>query len=363
MNNHFFTSFRIFSFAGLAVLLTLSALRVSAQSDQQVPQYMYVCNQGSASVTVINAESHEITETIDLQELGFSENANPHHAVAEPDGSFWYVTLIGENRVLKFNRNNELVEEAELEVPGLLALHPQEDLLYVGRSMSAVNPPQSFGVIDRSDMSLLDERDLFFTRPHALVTTPNGMWTFVGSLSENQILSINLEDDESNLTTVPGDTHVFVNFAISPDGNTMVATGQVSGQLIVFDITDPLNPAVTHSIDAGAQPWHPVFSPDGKTIYFGNKQDHSVSVVNIENHSVETVIEGEGLAQPHGAALSRNGNYLFITNNNLDGTYAPDGAPDDDLPGTVTIINTETNTIVKIIEVGNYASSIGTNAW
>lgn len=333
-----------------------------AQAEQDT-QYIYVCNQGSASVTVIDVSTNEVTATVDLQELGFSANAKPHHTVAEKDGSFWYVTLIGENRVLKFNRGNELVDEAELEVPGLLAMHPTQDLLYVGRSMSAVNPPQSFGVVNRTEMTVLDEVDLFFTRPHAITTTADGDWTFVGSLSENQILSMNTESEESNLTNIPGNTHTFVNFAVSPDGNTMVATGQVSGQLLFFDITDPVSPQMTGSVDVGAQPWHPVFSPDGQYVYFGNKQDHTVSVVNMESRTVEAVIEGKGLAQPHGSALSADGKYLYISNNNLNGMYNPDGRSSADLTGTVTIINTETQTIVKVIEVGKNATGVGTNAW
>lgn len=359
MKNRFLNLLQIMLTVALSLILTFDII---AQPTDEL-QYIYVCNQGSASVSVINAETNEITETVDLMELGFSENAKPHHVAAESDGSFWYVTLIGENRVLKFNRQNELVDEAVLEVPGLLAMHPTENLLYVGRSMSAVNPPQSFGVVQRSDMDVLDEVDLFFTRPHALTTTPDGKWTFVGSLSENQILSLNYEDDETNLTSIPGDTHTFVNFAVSPDGETMVATGQVSGQLLIFDIADPLSPSMKKSISVGAQPWHPVFSPDGKFVYFGNKEDHSVSVINMESLMVEATIEGEGLAQPHGAALSKDGKYLYISNNNLNGSYNPKGFEDvQDLPGTVTVINTETREIEKIIEVGHYASGIGTNA-
>lgn len=358
MINRFTSLFQLL----LPVIFGLSLTTSSFAQSESGSQLIYVCNQGSASITVIDADTQSITDKIDLQELGFSSNAKPHHAVAESDGSFWYVTLIGENRVLKFNRENELVAQAELEVPGLMALHPQEDLLYVGRSMSAVNPPQSYGVVNRSDMTLSNEVDLFFNRPHALTTTPDGQWSFVGSLSSNQILSINTTEDESSLTTVDGNTHVFVNFAIHPDGNTMVATGQVSGQLLVFDISDPMNPDVTGMIEVGAMPWHPVFSPDGNYVYFGNKQDHSVSVVNMETMEVEDTIKGNGLAQPHGAVLSHDGKYLFVTNNNLDGTYRPEDSTGEDLPGTVVVINTETREIEKVIEVENYPSGIGTSS-
>jgi len=334
---------------------------VVAQSAGE-PQYIYVCNQGSASVSVIDASINKIIATVDFTELGFSENAMPHHAVAEPDGSYWYVTLIGENRVLKFNRKNELIDETELKVPGLMAMHPADDILYVGRSMSAVNPPQSFGIVERSTMDLLDERDLFFTRPHAIATTPDGEWTFVGSLSANQILSTNTETEESNLINVPGTTHTFVNFAVTPDGKTMIATGQVSSQLLFFDISDPLTPQFTNSLEVGAMPWHPVISADGNYAYFANKQDNSVSVVNLETQTVEATIKGEGLAQPHGAVLSLDGKYLYVSNNNLNGSFNPEGREDvQNLPGTVVIINTESNRIEKVIEVGRYASGIGTS--
>jgi YVTN family beta-propeller protein len=346
------------------VFVGLSANLLVGQDTASVEnQRIYVCNQGEATLSVIDVESNEIVDRIDLQKLGFSANAKPHHTVAEPDGSYWYVTLIGENRVLKFNRDNELVGQAKMEVPGLLALHPSADKLIVGRSMSAVNPPQSIGIINRSDMTLQKEVTTFFARPHALTITPNGKWTFIASLAENQILSLNNETEETELTTLDGDNHVFVDFAISPDGNTMVVTGQLSGKLLFFDISNPESPKMTGSIDVNAQPWHPEFSPDGKFVYFGNKQAHTVTMVDMESRSVSAVVEGTGLAQPHGSAMSADGKYLYISNNNRKGTFEAEGtSPAGDPNGTITVINTETNEIEKVIEVGAYPSGIGTNA-
>ncbi len=343
------------SIAVFSVLILLGSGQVASQ------EFVYVCNQNSASITVINVETLEIEDTIDLQELGFSSNAKPHHAAVEPDGSFWYVTLIGENRVLKFNAENELVAQAEMEVPGLISLHQTKDMMFVGRSMSAVNPPQSFGVISRSDMSLKEEVDLLFSRPHAIASLSEMEHVFVASLSSNQILSVNTESDDAEIVSMEGMNHMFINFAISPDESMMVGTTQMTGKMMVFDISDPLNLELTNTLDVNAQPWHPVFSDDGKFVYFGNKEANSITAVNMETQTVESVIEGQGLAQPHGAVLSNDNRYLFVTNNHMKMSEMHAGHSDMNMmkKGAVAIIDTETFEIVKMIEVGLNPTGIG----
>src|SRR5690606_34402330 len=135
---------------------------------------IYVVNQSGASVAVIDQQALALDTVIDLTTLGFSANAKPHHIAVEPDGSAWYVSLIGDGRVLKFSRDNRLLGQVAMETPGLLALDPVHDSLYVGRSMTAVNPPRSLGVIHRTPFTLVDEQEVLVPRPHALVVTPDG---------------------------------------------------------------------------------------------------------------------------------------------------------------------------------------------
>jgi YVTN family beta-propeller protein len=323
-------------------------------------QRLLVGSQDEALVTVIDMESNVVIRTIDLQELGFSATAKPHHITAEPDGSFFYVSLIADGKVLKFNGNYELVGQADFETPGMMAIHPTEDLLYVGRSMAAVNPPMRIGEIQRSDMEI-DEIDVFFPRPHAIAVEPGGAYAYTASLAENQVVTVNTDTREAQFTAVDGPTHTFVQFAISPDGNTLVAATQLTGKILVFDIASSPIATLVDSIAVNAAPWHPAYSPDGRYVYVGNKNANTVTAVDMTTRSVAAVIEGRGLAQPHGLAVSPDGRYVYVSNNNLRGEYTPRyDLGDNELSGTVTVINTSTHTIDKVIEVERYASGVAT---
>lgn len=374
--------------AAAVVALAITAVRPAHAQDR-----IYAADQGSAGIVVIDAESLDTVERVDLIELGFGENAKPHHIAVEPDGSFWYVSLIGENRVLKFDRENTLVGQAEFEVPGMLALSAGTDELYVGRSMSAVNPPMRIGVIERSTMEI-DEIDVLFPRPHALTVDRSGAHVYSASLGQNRMAAIDADSWDVEFTDVPGATHAMVQFAISPDGSTLVVTGELTGELLVFDLgTDPYQPQLRHTIEVGSRPWHPVFAADGRHVYFGLKGDDAAVEVDVVDGVVARTFSGEGFDQPHGSALSPDGTRLFVTNNgpggmamgpeamgggmdhsgmdhgDMDHGNMDHGAMDhegmdhgDDDGGSVVVIDLVSGEIVAVIEMGPNATGIGAAA-
>ena len=382
-------------------------------ADAEDPPRLYVTNQGEASVSIINMDTHEVETTVDLTELGFSENAQPHHAIAEPDGSAWYVSLIGDNTVLQFNADNEIISQGSMQAPGLLSLHADNDQLFIARSMMAVSPPQSLGMAPRSDLGLLEEVDVFIDRPHALATTPDGRFVYSASLATNQFIGVDPTTRRGELSTIDGDTHVIVQMAASPITNEIVGTGQTTAQLLFFDIEDDGTLTHTESVEVGAQPWHPVYSDDGERIFVPNKQSNDISVVDATERRVVDTITHDSFAEPHGAVLSPDGTRLYISNNHQrammedmarDMGMDPDAHDDhadhddhehhdehddhehhdehdehvhhdehdahhddeghdhttEDRPGTITVIDTETLEVVDVIEVGVYPTGIGT---
>jgi YVTN family beta-propeller protein len=307
---------------------------------------LYVANQDDATISVIDTDSRRVVRTIDLRELGFGPNAKPHHIVSDPDGLHWYVSLIGENRVLKFDAADRLVGGAEIEVPGMMAVDPAGDRLFVGRSMSAVNPPHRIGIVRRSDMSV-DEIDIFFPRPHALAVAPDGSRLFVGSLGVNQLAVLAPDGSDPELVDVSGPHHTLVQFAVSPDGRWLVSTAEMTSRLLIFDLSEPA-PRAVGEVEVGQRPWHPVFAPDGRRVFVGNKGSNTISVVDSESWAEIAVLESRGLDLPHGSAVTPDGRWVFISSNGSEGAR-----------GRVTVIETSGPEVVDVIPVGRNAAGIG----
>lgn len=344
--------------AGLTLLAPVCSGRAAPAPSPEAPAgLLYVANQDPATVNVIDTEQGRVVHTVNLQALGFSGNAKPHHTAVEPDGSYWYVSLIGDGKVLKFDRENRLVGQADFETPGMLALHPTRDLLFVGRSMAAVNPPQRIGVIERSDMSI-EEVDVFFPRPHAIAVDPRGDYVYTASLGVNQVAALRIDDEDLTLVDLEGAQHAIVQFTVSPDGTRLMGSGQLTGKALIFDSSDPSNLHMIRTIDVAAWPWHPAYTPDGRWIYVGNQRANRVTVIDAQRWEVASVIEGPGLAEPHGIAVSSDGSTVYVSNHNLEGSYHSTDPNRTSPVGTVVAIDTETRRIVDVIEVDVYAAGM-----
>jgi DNA-binding beta-propeller fold protein YncE len=337
-------------------------LLITALVQQATPQdLVYVCNQDAATITIIDAKRNAVVDTVDLQQLGFSATAKPHHVVVEPDGSFWYVSLIGDNVVLKLDRNNRVVGRAPFDQPGMLALEPDQDRLYVSHSMTAVNPAQRIGAIERSTMDI-EEVEVFFPRPHAIAVDPRGTHVYVGSLAENRIVSVNLETEELTFTPVEGGpAHTFVQFAVSPTAPILVVTTELTGRLLVFDITTPGVLRLIKSVEVNAAPWDPVFSVDGRYVFFGNQRTNTITVVETGNWTIAKVIHNDGISDPYGSITSPDGRYVYIANRHVrDSDHAAHGTGAAKRVATVVVIDTNTLTVSKVIDVPGDATGIGT---
>jgi DNA-binding beta-propeller fold protein YncE len=329
---------------------------------------IYVASQSGASITVIDQSSMEVDTTVDLTSMGFSATSKPHHIAVESDGSAWYVSLIGDGRVLKFDRSNRLLGQVEMQTPGLMTIDRDHDMLYVGRSMTAVNPPKALGVIKRSTFTMDEEQEVLVPRPHAIGSSPDGAWVHSASLAENRIASVQTSTGRVTLSSISGTVRSLVQFAVSPDGKTMVVGGELSNTLLVFDLSEPPPLVVAREFSVGGKPWHPTFSPDGSKVYVPLLTDNVVIEVD---PIAGTVLRRftDGFAQPHGTAVSADGRYLFVSNRNTGGGNSPkpgmsghdmhDMEGQDPNDGWLAVVDLRTGKTVKSIMLGASPAGVG----
>jgi YVTN family beta-propeller protein len=357
----------VFTCAAAAIAAAAVALSPATRVIAQTPDLLYVCVQDDAKIAVVDMAAREVIRTIDLTTLGFTATAKPHYIVVEPDGAHWYVSLIGANRVVKFDRQDRIAGQFEMETPGMISLGPG-GRLGVSRSMSAVNPPKRVAILDRSNMTG-EEVDILFPRPHPMAIAHG--FAYTASLGVNQIASIGLESGRVEIVDVAGPTHSFVQFAVSPDQRTLVVSAEVSGQLLVFDLAAPAKPALTKSIPLGKMAFDPAFTPDGRHVWVPVKMSNEIAVLDTATWSVVARVSDPAFQQPHQVVFSADGRTAFITNNNkmdhmADPAHAGHAMPAGAAPGggtaSLVVVDVASRKVQKAMPLGRNLTGMGTRA-
>jgi DNA-binding beta-propeller fold protein YncE len=344
-------------------LIACVGLATSGAVRAQPLDLLYVCIQDDAKIAVVDMRAKSVVRTIDLQKLGFPATAKPHYIVVEPDGSHWYVSLIGANRVVKFDRQDRVVAQFEMETPGMLAL--AGPVLAVTRSMSAVNPPKRIAILRRDTMQG-DELDVIFPRPHpmAALATKEAGYVYTGSLGVNQLAAVSFADDTVELVSIPGPTHSLVQFAISPDQKTLVGSTDVSGQLLVFSLSAPAKPSLVKAIDVGKMAFDPSYTPDGKSVWVPVKSTNEIVVVDAASWTVTSRLTHEAFKQPHQIVFSLDGATAFVTNNNkmdhmADPAHAGHAMPGAGGAASLVVVDVRAGKVEKAIELGKNLTGMG----
>ncbi len=345
---------------GLFVALALVVGASASTTAMQSPSLLYVCVQDDAKIAVIDMTTATVVRMIDLTELGYTATAKPHYIRVEPDGAHWYVSLIGANRVLKFDRAGTPGAFFEMEAPGMIAFAGTQQMV-VSRSMSAVNPPKRVAIINRPTMTG-DEVDVLFPRPHPVGVA--GEYAYTGSLGVNQIASIALADEKVSIVDVTGPPHSFVQFAVSPDTRTLVAATEVSGQLLVFDLAVPARPVLKASIALGKMVFDPVFTPDGKFVWVPVKMANEIAIIDTATWSVVARVTDPSFVQPHQVVFSPDGRTAFVTNNNkmdhmADPAHAGHEMPGMDGVASLSVVDGATRKVTKALPLGKNLTGMG----
>jgi YVTN family beta-propeller protein len=261
---------------------------------------IYVTNERSGDLSVIEGDTHEVIATVPL-------GKRPRGIQVSPDGKQLYVALSG----------------TPIAGPGVDE----------SRLPPADPSADGIGVVDIASLQLL--RVLRgVSDPEQMVVSHDGKLLYIASEDTGTAVVMEVETGNTIATVEVGGEPEGVG--ISHDGRFVYVTSEEDHQVSVIDTAQN---EVVSQFSVGERPRQATFTSDGKRAYVTGEFDGTVSVVDATAHKVIHTIRLEGtLVRPMEVDLSPDDRILYVTSGRGRKLFA---------------IDTETNLPIKEVDVGD----------
>jgi YVTN family beta-propeller protein len=251
----------------------------------------FVTNEDEGTVSVIDARSFEVIETINVGQ-------RPRGVRVSSDARWLYVALSGSPKA------GPGVDEAKLPPPNRTA--------------------DGIGVIDLGDLTLVrtlpsgpDPESFDLVGDHLLVVSNE-------ETAEASIIDL----DHARLRGRVDAGREPEGVATAPDHSVWV-TSETENRIAVID---PQEPAVLGSIATGARPRGIAFTPDGARALITNENDASITVADVKARRAVAKIalpsdaSAPSPPRPMGVAITQDGKRAFVTMGRAGGVAVVDVA-------------------------------------
>ncbi len=324
---------------------------------------VYVCDQNSDKISVIDGDTKVVSAIIDVSQPGLFP-ANPH-MVKVKDG-FLYISLIGAGKFLKISTTDYSLagEVTGITKAGMIQISSDGLKAYISRSSTSTpNQFNSIALVNPTSMTLIKEISFPYINggvPHGMALTPDGSKLYVANLTLDRISIVNAVTDEygdyDDIVLVPGSEPM--QTMISSDGNYLYVSTRGTAKLMVFDTSTDI---MITEVSVDAKPMQIAVTSDGNKIYVGSMMMNTVNVIEKNGNSWSRVkqISHPGFRMLHGCDISSDDKYVYVSNRNTDGMFEPYFTVDGEgPPGTIGIIDTQTDEVVKLIEIEQFGSGL-----
>ncbi|MCL5427622.1 MAG: YncE family protein [Candidatus Marsarchaeota archaeon] len=278
---------------------TSTTTTVSASSGCTVPECMYVANQGSSNVVIVNTATNTVVGSVNNNGVALNDL---NGVTLSPGGTYGYLTNDGglDPNTIIFSTSTNIIT-------------------------GVVTPTPSGGNSGNANGAAF---------------APNGTYAYIPLSNINVVdTSTNTVTGTINMQPYGGQTSYI---AFSPDGTYAYITTTIDENVLIFNIETN---SVVGAINNGfVNPWGVVFTPNGRYAYVANENNEgtgpnpsgNVVVISTSTNTIVGAISS-GMANPTGVAVSADGNYLYVAN------YATNN---------IVIFNTTTNALIGSITGG-----------
>jgi YVTN family beta-propeller protein len=305
---------------------------------------LYVSNEDGQSVTVVDAASGTVLQTIAI-------GKRPRGLKLTPDGSRLFVAVSGLPKCPPSVPDEECAKlERDLEADGIAvvdtATHKVLQVLHAGsdpeqfalsrdgkRLFVANEDSATLSVVDVASGSVV-QRVPVGREPEGVAVTPDGRWVLVTNESDNSVSII----DTGTLKIVKS---VQVgkrprDIAFTPDGRTGYVSGEFDASVYRMSVPDGAPVERILELRKEARPMGIVLDSRRNRLYVSTGRGGTVAVIDSATHKL--VSEVKVGTRPWGIALSQDGRWLYTAN-----------GPSDD----VSVIDTSTLQVVRHIRAGS----------
>lgn len=282
-----------------------------AYLDNAADDSIYVTNIVSDTVSVINAATNTVDDTIGTAR-GLPVNGEPWGVAVGNDDTV-YVTLYGPDRLAAINPRTNTVDDSQpvdsITNSGPLAIAvlgyaDTDDTIFVADTKPFVdvfdgNPFDSEPRIDLLGASAGGPRQMAISADDTV---------YVTSSADGWVDVINgpaqTRDDTIAVGGAPS--------GIAVEGDTLYVADSLGNTVSVINARTE---TLVSTLPVGAKPWGMAYDPNFHRLYVANNMSGTVSVINTLTNTVDDTITG--LTSPWAVAVSPDGSRVYVTNSPL----------------------------------------------
>lgn len=330
--------------AGLAFVIVITGvmLYLEPKKDSSVSEKIYVALEGDGAVGVIDGNKSKLVKTISLTDERTGTMYMPHNVQVSLDGSVVWVTANAmaemEHQSFRFLKTAQADgghEDSETESDQLIAIDPSTDMIVrripiaIGQHLAhvvqsatdstvfvAAQETDMIYVVDADSMTL--ERSIKLPEgsgPHGMRLSPDDQTLYVALMSGEALGMVDINSGTVDSQPLNGGA---VQTAVTPDGSRVAVSVYDSLSIGVYD-TGKRSLSYIKLPEGSQGPVQLYPTKDSRFVYVadqgtlnGRRANDKLFKIDLETLAVAETIE-VGRA-PHGVALNRGGDRVYVTN-------------------------------------------------